>query len=86
MQATDMIEKVFQKHGAIKIATQLLIPKSQFYESNEGCVYLMDHTGTVLMLPYDSQVLILLNALESACINFSNQYYLHCIMIRTYLI
>lgn len=42
--------------GAIKLHTPLLMPRNKkLYEHNEAS-YLMDHSGMLVMLPYDLRV------------------------------
>lgn len=49
--------KVFRRHGAIDIATPLLIPKNDLYEWNwKSPVYLMDSQGSLNQLPFDQTV------------------------------
>ncbi|KAJ6667313.1 hypothetical protein lerEdw1_017291 [Lerista edwardsae] len=49
----ETISRIFKRHGAIKLHTPLLMPKNRkLYEHNEAS-YLMDHSGMLVMLPYD---------------------------------
>lgn len=58
MHSMDVIEKILLKHGAVRLASQLLLPKTDLVKPGEGCVQLMDRTGTIITLPYDPQVLL----------------------------
>lgn len=54
-----VIEKVFLKHGAVHMASPLLIPKSSASASlNESslAVAVMTHSGSVVTLPHDLRV------------------------------
>ena len=53
---SDMMEKIFKKHGAIRVATPILMPKCKLYENNESYVCFMDHIGELVALPYDLKV------------------------------
>lgn len=50
---SDCLEKVFRKHGAVKLTTPLLMPRDSNYEANDSYVRLMDHSGGVVALSYD---------------------------------
>ncbi|XP_074662114.1 eIF-2-alpha kinase GCN2-like [Tubulanus polymorphus] len=50
------LENVFQRHGAIRINTPFLLPKSVTYEQSDGYVCLMERSGGVVSLPYDLRV------------------------------
>ncbi|XP_071485628.1 eIF-2-alpha kinase GCN2-like [Diadema antillarum] len=52
----DTVQRIFQKHGAIRINTLLLLPKTKLYEHSEMCAHFMDHSGGILMLPFDLRV------------------------------
>lgn len=45
--------KMFKLHGAQNLATPLLMPKSQYYDSVETCVKLMTHSGNIVSIPHD---------------------------------
>ncbi|CAB3382831.1 Hypothetical predicted protein [Cloeon dipterum] len=53
------IEKIFLKHGAIRLASPLLIPKSSAsvkVKETNTTVTLMTHSGSVVTLPHDLRV------------------------------
>ncbi|KAK0636270.1 anticodon binding domain of tRNAs-domain-containing protein [Bombardia bombarda] len=47
----DTLIAIFRRHGAVETPTAFLYPRSSHYE--QGVVELLDHSGTVLQLPYD---------------------------------
>uniref|UniRef100_T1IQL0 non-specific serine/threonine protein kinase n=1 Tax=Strigamia maritima TaxID=126957 RepID=T1IQL0_STRMM len=47
------LSKIFQRHGALNVITPLFMPKSSFYENNDLCVTIIDHSGAVVSLPYE---------------------------------
>uniref|UniRef100_H2ZTP2 Eukaryotic translation initiation factor 2 alpha kinase 4 n=1 Tax=Latimeria chalumnae TaxID=7897 RepID=H2ZTP2_LATCH len=52
----ETVSRIFKRHGAIKLQTPLLMPKNKkLYENNE-VAYFMDHSGMLVMLPYDLRV------------------------------
>uniref|UniRef100_A0A6J0TZA8 non-specific serine/threonine protein kinase n=1 Tax=Pogona vitticeps TaxID=103695 RepID=A0A6J0TZA8_9SAUR len=52
----ETISRIFKRHGAIKLHTPLLMPKNRkLYEHSEAS-YLIDHSGMLVMLPYDLRV------------------------------
>ncbi|XP_053138825.1 eIF-2-alpha kinase GCN2 [Hemicordylus capensis] len=52
----ETISRIFKRHGAIKLHTPLLLPRNRkLYEHNEAS-YLMDHSGMLVMLPYDLRI------------------------------
>ncbi|XP_061467441.1 eIF-2-alpha kinase GCN2 [Rhineura floridana] len=52
----ETISRIFKRHGAIKLHTPLLMPRNRkLYEHNEAS-YLMDHSGMLVMLPYDLRI------------------------------
>uniref|UniRef100_A0A8C6VKJ1 eIF-2-alpha kinase GCN2 n=1 Tax=Naja naja TaxID=35670 RepID=A0A8C6VKJ1_NAJNA len=52
----ETISRIFKRHGAVKMHTPLLMPRNRkLYEHNEAS-YLMDHSGMLVMLPYDLRV------------------------------
>jgi eukaryotic translation initiation factor 2-alpha kinase 4 len=54
-----VIEKVFLKHGAVRLASPLLIPKSNATASlkeSSLAVAVMTHSGSVVTLPHDLRV------------------------------
>jgi len=52
----DMLERIFRKHGAVHIDVPLLMPKCSLYDANDAYVCLMDRSGGLVSLPYDSRV------------------------------
>ncbi|XP_071963594.1 eIF-2-alpha kinase GCN2-like [Antedon mediterranea] len=48
--------RVFEKHGASRLSTPLLLPMNDLYRKTEMCVTLMDHSGGLVTLPYDLRV------------------------------
>lgn len=53
---TDMLERIFRKHGAVHVTIPLLMPKCSLYDANDAYVCLMDCSGGLVGLPYDSRV------------------------------
>ncbi|XP_060118186.1 eIF-2-alpha kinase GCN2 isoform X2 [Heteronotia binoei] len=52
----ETVSRIFKRHGAIKLQTPLLMPRNKkLYEHNEAS-YLMDHSGMLVMLPYDLRI------------------------------
>ncbi|XP_065610080.1 eIF-2-alpha kinase GCN2 [Cyrtonyx montezumae] len=52
----EIISRIFKRHGAIKLHTPLLMPRNKkLYEHNEAS-YVMDHSGMLVMLPYDLRI------------------------------
>ncbi|KAK7813463.1 hypothetical protein U0070_016981 [Myodes glareolus] len=52
----ETIIRVFKRHGAVQLCTPLLLPRNrQIYEHNEAAVF-MDHSGMLVMLPFDLRV------------------------------
>ncbi|NXG12661.1 E2AK4 kinase, partial [Sakesphorus luctuosus] len=52
----DIVSRIFKRHGAIKLHTPLLMPRNKkLYEHNEAS-YFMDHSGMLVMLPYDLRI------------------------------
>ncbi|KAI8514991.1 Eukaryotic translation initiation factor 2 alpha kinase 4 [Branchiostoma belcheri] len=49
----DKISSIFQRHGAAKVHTALLMPKSKLYEQSDMCATMMDPGGCLLGLPFD---------------------------------
>ncbi|EGW04299.1 Eukaryotic translation initiation factor 2-alpha kinase 4 [Cricetulus griseus] len=49
----ETIIRIFKRHGAVQLSTPLLLPRNkQIYEHNEAAVF-MDHSGMLVMLPFD---------------------------------
>ncbi|XP_045387205.1 eIF-2-alpha kinase GCN2 isoform X6 [Lemur catta] len=52
----ETIIRIFKRHGAIQLCTPLLLPRNrQIYEHNEAALF-MDHSGMLVMLPFDLRV------------------------------
>ncbi|XP_077620823.1 eIF-2-alpha kinase GCN2 isoform X1 [Crocuta crocuta] len=52
----DTIVRIFKRHGAVQLCTPLLLPQNrQIYEHNEAALF-MDHSGMLVMLPFDLRV------------------------------
>ncbi|XP_027278017.1 eIF-2-alpha kinase GCN2 isoform X4 [Cricetulus griseus] len=52
----ETIIRIFKRHGAVQLSTPLLLPRNkQIYEHNEAAVF-MDHSGMLVMLPFDLRV------------------------------
>ncbi|XP_074959292.1 eIF-2-alpha kinase GCN2 isoform X3 [Phalacrocorax aristotelis] len=52
----EIVSRIFKRHGAIKLHTPLLMPRNKkVYEHNEAS-YFMDHSGMLVMLPYDLRI------------------------------
>ncbi|WAR18478.1 E2AK4-like protein [Mya arenaria] len=49
----DSLVRVFQRHGAIRLSTCLLVPRQKLYEHVENYACLMDHSGRLVSLPFD---------------------------------
>ncbi|NWH74848.1 E2AK4 kinase, partial [Piaya cayana] len=52
----EIVSRIFKRHGAIKLHTPLLMPRNKkLYEHNEAS-YFLDHSGMLVMLPYDLRI------------------------------
>ncbi|XP_012865461.1 PREDICTED: eukaryotic translation initiation factor 2-alpha kinase 4 [Dipodomys ordii] len=52
----EAVIRIFKRHGAVQLCTPLLLPRNrQIYEHNEAAVF-MDHSGMLVMLPFDLRV------------------------------
>ncbi|KAF6129829.1 eukaryotic translation initiation factor 2 alpha kinase 4 [Phyllostomus discolor] len=52
----ETIIRIFKRHGAVQLCTPLLLPRNrQTYEHNEAALF-MDHSGMLVMLPFDLRV------------------------------
>uniref|UniRef100_A0AAY4CI97 eIF-2-alpha kinase GCN2 n=1 Tax=Denticeps clupeoides TaxID=299321 RepID=A0AAY4CI97_9TELE len=52
----EIITRIFKKHGAVRLQTPLLLPRSRgLYEGCELACF-MDHSGMLVTLPYDLRV------------------------------
>ena len=52
----ETLRTIFTRHGALRLRTSLLVPRTNFYEHCELSVNLMDHSGFLLTLPYDLRI------------------------------
>ena len=56
MYITECIERIFHKHGAVRLNTPLLMPRSALFEYTDQYVTIMDHSGAIVALPFDLRV------------------------------
>ncbi|KAH3854167.1 hypothetical protein DPMN_096706, partial [Dreissena polymorpha] len=49
----DTLVRIFQKHGAVRLSTALLVPRQKLYDHAEHYTCLMDHSGRLVGLPFD---------------------------------
>ena len=52
----ESVKSVFLRHGALRVRTPLLAPRTMFLEQVELAVSLMDHSGALVTLPYDLRI------------------------------
>ena len=52
----ESLVRVFQRHGAIKLNTPLLVPRPKMFENVDQYACLMDHSGRLVGLPFDLRV------------------------------
>ena len=52
----DTLVKVFQRHGAVKLSTPLLMPQQNLYKNLDHFACLMDDSGRLVGLPFDLRV------------------------------
>ncbi|KAH0620584.1 hypothetical protein JD844_021211 [Phrynosoma platyrhinos] len=52
----ETISRIFKRHGAIKLHTPLLMPRNRKLYEHSEVSYLMDHSGMLVMLPYDLRI------------------------------
>ena len=52
----ETLKTIFTRHGALRLRTSLLVPRTKFYEHYELSVSLMGHSGVLLTLPYDLRI------------------------------
>ncbi|XP_074628735.1 eIF-2-alpha kinase GCN2-like [Acropora palmata] len=52
----ESVKSVFVRHGALRVRTPLLAPRTKLFEELELAVSLMDHSGALVMLPYDLRI------------------------------
>ncbi|KAL3874664.1 hypothetical protein ACJMK2_037645 [Sinanodonta woodiana] len=55
-QVHESLERIFQRHGALKVITSILMPKPAVYRDTEQYVCMMDDSGQLLGLPHDLRV------------------------------
>ncbi|NWU95052.1 E2AK4 kinase, partial [Upupa epops] len=52
----EVVSRIFKRHGAVNLHTPLLMPRNKkLYEHSEAS-YFMDHSGMLVMLPYDLRI------------------------------
>ena len=49
----ETVKSVFLRHGALRLRTPLLCPRTKLFEQLELGVSVMDHSGTLVTLPFD---------------------------------
>lgn len=52
----EIVKSVFLLHGALRLRTSLLAPRSKLFEQLELAVSVMDHSGTLVTLPFDLRI------------------------------
>ncbi|XP_069116071.1 eIF-2-alpha kinase GCN2-like [Argopecten irradians] len=52
----ETLKRLFQKHGAVQLATPLLMPKCGIYAASDAYTCLIDHGGQPVALPFDLRV------------------------------
>lgn len=52
----ETVKSVFLRHGALRVRTALLAPRTKLLEQVEQAVGLMDHSGALVTLPYDLRI------------------------------
>ena len=52
----ESVKSVFLQHGALRLKTSLLAPRTKLLEQLELAVSLMDHSGALLTLPFDLRI------------------------------
>ena len=52
----EKLVSLFRRHGAIKLSTSLLVPRTSLFDQLELAVSVMDHSGTIVTLPYDLRI------------------------------
>ena len=52
----ESVKSVFVRHGALRVRTPLLAPRTKLFEELELAVSLMDHSGALVTLPYDLRI------------------------------
>lgn len=52
----EMMVKIFQHHGAVRLITPLLMPKCDLYAKTDLYTRFIDHCGHLVSLPFDLRV------------------------------
>ena len=52
----ENVKSVFLRHGALRVRTALLAPRTKLLEELELAVSLMDHSGALVTLPFDLRI------------------------------
>ena len=52
----ETVKSVFLRHGALRLRTSLLAPRTKLFEQLELAVSVMDHSGTLVTLPFDLRI------------------------------
>ena len=52
----ESVKSVFVRHGALRVRTPLLAPRTKLFEELEHAVNLVDHSGALVTLPYDLRI------------------------------
>lgn len=52
----ESVKSVFLRHGALRVRTSHLAPRTKLFEQLEYAVSLMDHSGALVTLPYDLRI------------------------------
>ena len=52
----ETVKSVFVQHGALRLRTSLLAPRTKLFEQLELAVSVMDHSGTLVTLPFDLRI------------------------------
>ena len=52
----ESVKSVFLQHGALRLRTSLLAPRTKLLEQLDQAVSLMDHSGALVALPFDLRI------------------------------
>ncbi|XP_071832965.1 eIF-2-alpha kinase GCN2-like isoform X2 [Apostichopus japonicus] len=52
----ELLTNLFEKHGAVKVSSPLLMPKNALSDFTESGAYFMDSSGSLVVLPFDLRV------------------------------
>ncbi|PIK44682.1 putative eukaryotic translation initiation factor 2-alpha kinase 4 [Apostichopus japonicus] len=52
----ESLTNLFEKHGAVKVSSPLLMPKNALSDFTESGAYFMDSSGSLVVLPFDLRV------------------------------